>query len=131
MRKLSEYLSHFFLYHYLKLAVRAVLFVSALVLYIINKVNGSELPFGEIGAHPIFWGFWWIFLVAGMVLRLFPSKFETIGCQKQLKRNYVPTGEEKAEYTVKFFGKSTNISLKGSIDYNLYGKIIIDKQTSQ
>ena len=90
MSKKSEYLSHFYIYHYLKLATRALLFVSALILYVINKVKGSDLPFGEIGSHPIFWGFWWIFLVLGMILRLFPSKFETIGCQKQLKRNYMP-----------------------------------------
>ena len=36
----------------------------------------------------------------------------------------VPTGEEKTDYSIKIFGKSTNISLKGSIDYKLYGKII-------
>lgn len=99
MRKLSEYLSHFFIYHYLKLAFRVLLFVSALVLYIVNRVEGSELPFGEIGAHPVFWAFWWICLAAGMILRLFPSKLETIGCQKQLKRNYVPISDEKPSLT--------------------------------
>lgn len=99
MRKLSEYLSHFFIYHYLKLAFRLLLFVSALILYIVNRVDGSELPFGEIGSHPVFWAFWWIFLAMEMVLRLFPSKLETIGCQKQLKRNFVPTNESKPSLT--------------------------------
>lgn len=99
MSKKSEYLSHFYIYHYLKLAFRAVLFIMALILYIVSKVEGASLPFGEAGSHPVFWAFWWICLVVGMVLRLFPSKLETIGCQKQLKRNYVPTGEEKPNLT--------------------------------
>ena len=94
MSKKSGYLSHLYVYHYLKLAFRTVLFILALVLYVVSKKDGSSLPFGEVGAHPIFWGIVWLFFVGGMVLRIFPSKFETIGCQKQLKRNYVPTGEE-------------------------------------
>ena len=99
MSKKSGYLSHLYVYHYLKLAFRTVLFILALVLYVVSKKDGSSLPFGEVGAHPVFWGIVWLFFVGGMVLRIFPSKFETIGCQKQLKRNYVPTGEEKPSLT--------------------------------
>ena len=99
MMKKIKYVSALFIYHYIKLIFRAALFVAALVLYIISKKEGSSLPFGEAGSHPVFWGFLWIFLVAGMVLRLFPSRLETIGCQKQLKRNYVPTGEDKPSLT--------------------------------
>ena len=99
MKKKLGYLSQFYIYHYLKLLFRVSLFVSTLVLYIINRVNESPLPFGEAGEHPLFWGFWWVLLVAGMILRLFPTKFETIGCQKQLKRNYIPTGEDKPKMT--------------------------------
>ena len=93
MSRKNGYLSHLYIYHYLKLAFRIVLFITALVFYIIGKNEGASQPFGEINSHPIFWGFVWIFFTLGMVLRIFPSKFETIGCQKQLKRNYVPTGE--------------------------------------
>ena len=99
MSKKSGYLSHLYVYHYLKLAFRTVLFVLALVLYVVSKKDGSSLPFGEVGSHPVFWGIVWLFFVGGMVLRIFPSKFETIGCQKQLKRTYVPTGEEKPSLT--------------------------------
>lgn len=93
------YLSKLYIYHYLKLAFRIVLFAVALVLYILSRKSGSSLPFGEAGANPIFWSILWLFFFVGMVLRIFPSKFETIGCQKQLKRNYVPTGEEKPSLT--------------------------------
>lgn len=99
MCKKRGYLSHLYIYHYLKLAFRALLFLCALVYYIVSKIDGASLPFGEADSHPIFWGIVWIFFVSGMVLRIFPSKLETIGCQKQLKRNYVPTGETKPSLT--------------------------------
>jgi hypothetical protein len=97
--KKSNYLSLLYIYHYLKLAFRTVLFGVALAFYIVNKSNGSAMPFGDADKHPVFWSALWIFFFAGMVLRIFPSKLETIGCQKQLKRNYVPTGEEKPSLT--------------------------------
>lgn len=99
MSKNKEYLSRLYIYHYLKLIFRAILFITALILYIINKSTGPSRPFEEIREHPIFWGAVWIFFIVGMILRIFPSKFETIGCQKQLKRNYIPTGEEKPSLT--------------------------------
>ena len=48
------YLSKLYIYHYLKLAFRIVLFAVALVLYILSRKSGSSLPFGEAGANPIF-----------------------------------------------------------------------------
>lgn len=93
MSKKFGYLSQLYIYHYLKLAFRIVLFTTALVLYIINRPFSASLPFGEAGSNPVFWGLLWLFFVSGMILRIFPSKLETIGCQKQLKRNFVPTSE--------------------------------------
>lgn len=97
--KRSTSLSHLYIYHYLKLAFRIVLFGVALVYYILSKLEGASLPFGEANDHPIFWTVLWLFFFMGMVLRIFPSKLETIGCQKQLKRNYVPTGETEPSLT--------------------------------
>ena len=99
MCKKGGYLSKLYLYHYLKLAFRILLFVSSLILYIIGRIDGSPLPFGEAGSYPVYWALLWLFFFTGMVLRIFPSKLETIGCQKQLKRNYVPTGECKPSLT--------------------------------
>lgn len=99
MSKKNGYLSLLYIYHYLKLAFRILLFAFAVVFYAVAKVEGSSRPFGEVGSHPIFWSIVWVFFVAGMILRIFPSRLETIGCQKQLKRNYVPTGEEKPDLT--------------------------------
>lgn len=99
MSKKNGYLSLLYIYHYLKLAFRTALFTCALILYIVNRVDGSTLPFGELGSHPVFWWGLWVLFIVEMVFRIFPSRLETIGCQKQLKRNYVPTGEEKPNLT--------------------------------
>lgn len=92
-------LSRLYAYHYAKMAFRILLFLGALILYISSRIDKSALPFGEIGSHPIFWGGVWLFFLVGMFLRFFPSDFETIGCQKQFKRNYVPTEEETPSLT--------------------------------
>lgn len=95
MKKKLGYLPKFYIYQYLKLAFRITLFVLPLVLYIVNRLEGSPLPFGENGTYPAFWWISWILLTAGMILRFFPSKLEPIGSQKQLKCNYVPANEEE------------------------------------
>ena len=97
--KKGTFLSQLYIYHYAKLAFRILLFLGAFVHYVICKVEGSSLPFGDPNEHQIFWAIVWIFFFTGMVLRLFPSKVETIGCQKQFKRNYVPTDDEKPSLT--------------------------------
>lgn len=72
--------------HYLKLVTRSLLFVAILVFYILDKtaklVNFWPLPIAV-----------WVVFVIEMVLRFFPSRFESMGCQKQFARNYEPIGE--------------------------------------
>lgn len=81
------------LLHYVKLSYRAVLFILALVVYIIARLRGS----GEIfaGYEKEYWllGIIWFVFVIEMIGRFFPSKTESMGCQKQFFRNYIPTGE--------------------------------------
>ena len=81
--------------HYVKLVYRSALLIAALVVYIIGKVQHYEG--GLLGfAHEN-----WLLAVIGtvyaveMILRLFPSKIDSMGCEKQFKCNYIPTGEEK------------------------------------
>ena len=92
-------LSKLYIYHYLKLGFRIALFLGALAFYIYHKSIGVAHSYKEVDVHPVFWGIIWFFFAFGMVLRLFPSEYETIGCQKQFKRNYVPTGEETPSLT--------------------------------
>jgi len=83
--------------HYVKLLYRSLLFVLALAVYVIARIRNS----GDV-----FWGFednyWllgiiWVVYAAGMASRFFPSKTESMGCQKQFKRNYKPTESDSPE----------------------------------
>lgn len=82
------------LFHYFKLVFRSALFISVLVIYIVHRVTDSLPPFGEILKRPPILAFIWIIFVVEMILRFFPSShIESMGCQKQFKRNFIPTEE--------------------------------------
>ena len=69
--------------HYVKLVLRSSLLIAVLINYIVNKDDMLKFaaPIPLIA---------WLFLMVDMVLRLFPSKLESMGCQKQFKKNYEP-----------------------------------------
>jgi len=73
--------------HYTKLVLRSLLFLAVLVFYILDKAdilaNFAPLPIGV-----------WILFVVEMILRFFPARLESMGCQKQFKRNYAPVSPE-------------------------------------
>lgn len=81
--------------HYAKLICRLLLFIAALVLYIVNRVQNTGELFGDYQDLPWLLGFIWIVYAIEMFLRFFPASIESPGCQKQFARNYRPTGEEK------------------------------------
>jgi hypothetical protein len=73
--------------HIIRLVLRSVLFVAALIYYIIEGHQfGEDLHFMSIPVYGIIW----VFFVLDMVLRMFPSRFESMGCQKEFKRNFLP-----------------------------------------
>ena len=84
MKKLST----ISLLHYGKLVFRSLLLVAALLVYIIGRARGVEDPFHFLS------GMGWLTLaIAGvfaieMLFRFFPSRLESMGCQKQFARNY-------------------------------------------
>ena len=77
--------------HYCKLILRSLLLIAALAAYIVSHLNGSGSMFGGYDSV-------WIWIAAlaiyavEMVLRCFPSDYESMGCQKQFKKNYIKTG---------------------------------------
>ena len=81
------------LFHYVKLICRSLLFVGAGVLYVVGRVKGSDTLFGGLEKEHWFLGIIWLAYVAEMACRFFPSRIESMGCQKQFARNYRPTGE--------------------------------------
>lgn len=76
--------------HYIKLILRSILFLGALIYYIISRIELQTFSIGQIQLHWLFIGIWIIY-AAEMMLRLFPSKLESPGCQKQFAQNFLPT----------------------------------------
>lgn len=81
--------------HYVKLVFRALLFLLAVISYIYNRIYNTGETFGGFENNNVILGFIWAVFFAEMILRFFPSQFESMGCQKQFSKNYMPTGEIK------------------------------------
>ena len=83
--------------HYIKLIYRSLLLILAVLMYVIGKINHSGELFKEIKKEYWILGVIWLVYFAEMAFRFFPSRLESPGCQKQFKRNYVPTGETQPQ----------------------------------
>ncbi len=83
--------------HYFKLTFRFLLFITALFLYIYNRSNPSGEYFGGFEQNDAFLAVIWVIFALEMVLRFFPSKLESMGCQKQFQKNYIakPNNEKR------------------------------------
>ena len=81
------------LFHYYRLAYRSVLFVVLLVLYIIYRCNNGPAIFEYIEQMPLIIVLTCALFAIEMILRFFPSRLESPGCQKQFARNYIKSGE--------------------------------------
>ncbi len=80
-------------FHFYKLFFRLSLFVTVLVFYIAGKISNTSDVMGGLEDKPVILAVIWIVFFVEMVFRFFPSKFESMGCQKQFPRNYKPTGK--------------------------------------
>ena len=87
MNQRKKKLSKISALHYLKLVLRSTIFAVSLVFYILGKFDILTKNW----ILPMIVRF---FFIIGMSLRFFPSKFESMGCQKQFARNYEPISEE-------------------------------------
>ena len=83
---MSKHLSKISYLHFIKLILRSVLFVAVLAFYVLDRTE--VLTTGAILPMVV-----WIFFVVEMIFRFFPSRLESMGCQKQFRRNYRPRGE--------------------------------------
>lgn len=73
------------------MGLRGVIFLTAVAAYLAHRLGGGTV-IGHSG-----WGTWvlgaaWFLLMLEMVLRFFPSHTESMGCQRQFSKNYLPTG---------------------------------------
>lgn len=83
---MSKKISKISALHIVKLILRSLLFLAVLVFYILDRTE--VLTYNAILPAIV-----WIFFVVEMFFRFFPSKVESMGCQKQFARNYEPIGE--------------------------------------
>ena len=83
--------------HYVKLAVRFLIFGAALLLYILSRIHSTDDIFLGFEKKYFILAVIWAVYALEMALRFFPSRFESMGCQKQFKQNYLPTEEEKPQ----------------------------------
>lgn len=90
MSDLEKNIKRISIVHYIRLGYRAILFAAAFVLYIINRAEP------DMTNYKMIWVIWFVFIVE-MLFRLFPSKYESMGCQKQFGSNYLP--DESANYS--------------------------------
>jgi len=82
--------------HYVKLVYRSALFLGALVIYLMDRIRGGG-PWEDIPqVHPVLLALIWIVYAVEMLARFFPSSLESMGCQKQFARNYLPTAESES-----------------------------------
>lgn len=91
MTKDKRKISHISAMHFVKLAIRLAIAVAVLAIYIVNQAWNSETILGnEITDWVVLGVIFGMFLIE-IVLRFFPSKLESNGCQKQFKRNFCET----------------------------------------
>ncbi len=78
--------------HLFRLIYRSILFILLLIDYIRFKVYSGGNVIDNIEKVPIILYITWTVFAAEMIMRFFPSKLESPGCQKQFARNYIKSG---------------------------------------
>ena len=84
-------------WHYVRRIYRSVLFVLLMIGYILYRVRYREELTSRLERMPGIFIVMWALFAVEMVFRFFPSKYESPGCQKQFKRNYVKSGNTEIE----------------------------------
>ena len=92
MNQTKKKFSKIYALHYFKLVTRSLLFMLSIIFYILGR---TEVLTDNIVLPGVVWTFFFI----EMLLRFFPSRFESAGCQKQFARNYEPVTENNLPET--------------------------------
>ena len=76
--------------HYIKLIFRSLLFLATLAVYVVKRVQGKPLSLSTISDRPLILAVVGAVFFVEMLFRFFPSNLESMGCQKQFSKNYIP-----------------------------------------
>ncbi len=105
--------------HAWKLGARSLLFALAILCYVLGTFLGhTDAVLGALEDNWPFLILIWIFFIAEMLLRFFPSSIESMGCQKQFKRNFIPTEQSEPNIPKKrgtFITLMSWLALNGAI----------------
>ena len=83
--------------HSVRLVYRSVLFVLLLIAYIDYRIrSGNELT-SILEARPVILTVTFAIFAFEMILRFFPSRYESPGSQKQFLQNYIKSGDTNIE----------------------------------
>lgn len=78
--------------HYIRLVYRSVLFILLVIGYIRFRLYSKASIIESLERIPVIIYVTWAVFAVEMILRFFPSKYESPGCQKQFARNYIKSG---------------------------------------
>ena len=131
MSSQKRQLSHISAMHYFKLVFRGGLFLAAAVVYILDCQRSDNPLYDDISRWPVLFDIIWVVFVVEMILRFFPSRLESMGCQKQFARNYQPVNRPDAKPILQSWKATAAVAaawlaLNGAIGV-LYFAGIIDK----
>ena len=79
--------------HYVRLAYRSLLFVFLLIGYVSFRIHAGDPLTNRLEERPVILLVTWCVFAFEMILRFFPSRLESPGCQKQFRKNYIRSGE--------------------------------------
>lgn len=97
--KKKIYISHISTLHIIKLIFRSCLLIATAILYVVNRIRQSGNLILDEEHKPWILAFIWVIFVVEMFFRFFPSRLESMGCQKQFRRNYRPTTKKQVNTT--------------------------------
>ena len=79
--------------HFVRLVYRSLLFLALLVSYILFRLRDEKSIVERLEGAPLTLTVTWVVFTVEILMRFFPSRFESPGCQKQFKRNYIKSGK--------------------------------------
>ena len=83
--------------HYIRLVYRSALLIAFLILYLSYRFRQGEEISEALEKRPLLLTIIWVVFTLEMILRFFPSRFESPGCQKQFAVNYRKTGKTQIQ----------------------------------
>lgn len=111
--------------HYLRLVYRALLFLLALVLYILNKAvfrigfEDTNWLFNKISPEILTLAIFCLIYIIEITVRFLPHKWESMGCQKVFKHNYLPSKASETQAPKKMSGWRTFAVAAAWIAFNV------------